>query len=98
METTELDISDVLPRVCEVLDDEETITAYTQDTSEFLATGQLPESKAFIRSFVKEIAVAPGTATIPMPGDNPLRGGEAEDVILGGPVRFPDHCYFERIG
>ena len=39
---------------------------------------------------MKEIAVAPGAATIrytiPMPGDSPLRGGKAEDVALGGPV------------
>ena len=114
METTELDISDVLPRVREhkerrerleqpaseakaglserraVLDDVETITAYARDMSEFLATSELTESKAFIRSFVKETAVAPGVATIrytvPMPGDSPLRGGAAEEVALGGPV------------
>ncbi len=114
METTELDISDVLPRVREhkerserleqaasearaglserraVLDDVDTITAYAEDMSEFLATSELTESKAFIRSFVKEIAVAPGAATIrytiPMPGDSPLGGSEAEEVALGGPV------------
>ena len=111
METTELDISDVLPRVREhkerrerleqpaseakaglserraVLDDVET---YARDMSEFLATSELTESKAFIRSFVKETAVTPGAATIrytvPMPGDSPLRGGAAEEVALGGPV------------
>ena len=74
----------------EVLDDVETITAYAQDMSEFLATSELTESKAFIRSFVKEIAVAPGAAriryTIPMPGDSPLRGADAEEVALGSPV------------
>ena len=114
METTELDISDVLPRVREhkerrerleqaasearaalserreVLDDVETITAYAEEMREFLGTSELTESKAFIRSFVKEIAVAPGAATIrytiPMPGDSPLRGGKAEEVALGGPV------------
>ena len=114
METTDLDISDVLPRVREhkerrerleqaateartglsdrraVLDDVETITAYAQDMREFLATSELTESKAFIRSFVKEIAVAPGAATIrytiPMPGDSPLQGGVAEQVALDGPV------------
>ena len=73
-----------------VLADVETITAYAEEMSEFLATSELTESKAFIRSFVKEIAVAPGAATIrytiPMPGDSPLRGGEAEEVPLGGPV------------
>lgn len=39
---------------------------------------------------MKEIAVAPGAATIrytiPMPEDSPLRGGKAEEVALGGPV------------
>ena len=114
LETTELDISDVLPRVREhrerrerleeaasearaglserraVLDDVQTITAYAQKMSEFLATSELTESKAFIRSFVKEIAVAPGAATIrytiPMPEDSPLRGRDAEEVALGSPV------------
>ena len=74
----------------EVLDDVDTITAYAHEMSEFLATSELTESKAFIHSFVKEIAVAPGSATIrytiPMPDDSPLRGGEAEEVPLGGPV------------
>ena len=41
-------------------------------------------------AFVKEIAVAPGAATIrytiPMPGDSPLLGGDAEELPLGGPV------------
>ncbi len=114
METTALDISDVLPRVREhkerrerleqaasearaalserreVLDDVDTITAYAEDMSEYLATSEVTESKAFIRSFVKEIAVAPGQATIrytlPMPDDSPLGGGEAEEVALGRPV------------
>ncbi len=114
METTELDISDVLPRVREhkerrerleraasearaalserreVLDDVDTITAYAEDMREFLGTSELTESKAFIHSFVKEIAVAPGAATIrytiPMPEDSRLRGGKAEEVALGGPV------------
>ena len=114
METTELDISDVLPRVREhkerrerleqaasearaalseqrdVLANVETITAYAKDLSQFLATNELTEAKAFIRSSVKEIAVAPGAATIrymiPMPEDSPLRGGRTEEPALGGPV------------
>ena len=69
-----------------VLDDVETITGYAQEMSEFLATSELTESKAFIRSFVKEIAVAPGAATIrytiPMPDDSPLRGRDIEEVAL----------------
>ena len=77
-----------------MLDDVETITAYAEERSEFLATSELTESQAFIRSFVKEIAVAPGAATIryaiPMPGNSPLRGGKAEEVALGGPVPSTD--------
>ena len=42
-----------------MLDDVQTTTAYAQEMSEFLATSELTESKASIRSFVKEIAVAP---------------------------------------
>ena len=51
---------------------------------------ELTESKPFIRSFVKEIAVAPGAATIrytiAMPEDSRLRAGKAEEVALGDPV------------
>ncbi|MXY87386.1 MAG: hypothetical protein F4Y92_00790 [Dehalococcoidia bacterium] len=68
----------------------ETITAYAKDMSQFLATSELTELKAFIRSFVKEIAVAPDAATIryaiPVPEDSPLRGGRTEQPALGGPV------------
>ena len=68
----------------------ETITAYAEEMREFLGTSELTESRAFIHSFVKEIAVAPGAATIrytiPMPEDSRLRGGEAEEVAVGGPV------------
>lgn len=45
----------------------------------------------FVHSFVKEIAVAPGAATIshtiPMREDSPLRGGKAEEVAVGKSVR-----------
>ena len=46
------------------LDKLETITAFAQDLSEYLKTSELTESKAFIRSFVREIEVRPGKATI----------------------------------
>ncbi len=114
VETTDLDIGDVLPRVREhkerrkrleeaaaearaalserrkVLDNVETFTASAKDMSDYLATSELAASKTFIRSFVKEIEVAPGAATIrytiPMPGDGPLHGGKAEEVALGVPA------------
>ena len=61
-----------------VLDDVETIVAYTQDMSEFLKESELTERRAFIETFVKEIVVMPGDAllryTIPMPDDSPIPG------------------------
>ena len=42
------------------LDKVETITAFAQDMSEYLKTGELTESRAFIRSFVRETEVALG--------------------------------------
>ena len=69
-----------------VLDSVETIAAFAREMSECLRTSDLTESKAFIRSFVKEIAVKPGTATIrhtiPTPPDSPIGGGDAAEVEL----------------
>ena len=114
VETTELDIDDIAPRIREhrerqerleiaaeevrtllsdrrhILDDVETITALAQDMSRFLMESPITESRAFIRSFVKEIAVNPGRATIrytiPMPKDSPIGGKDAEQFALRSPV------------
>ena len=73
-----------------MLDGVETIAAYVRDMSDFLRTSDLTESRAFIRSFVKEIAVKPGTATIrytiPTPPDSPIGGRDAVEVGLPEPV------------
>ncbi len=102
VETTNLEINDILPRIREHkerqekleiaddearailavrmtgLGDEETIAAYVEEMSDFLMESELTETRAFIRSFVKEIGVVPGKATIrytiPMPDDSPIRG------------------------
>ena len=72
------------------LDKMETITAFAQDMSGYLKTSELTESRAFIRSFVKEIEVRPGKATIhysiPTPEDSPIGGGDAAEVVLNGGV------------
>ena len=48
------------------------------------------ESRTFIKSFVREIAVAPGKAvirySIPMLRDSRIRGGDTEEVALTSPV------------
>ena len=115
VETSDLEINDILPRIRQhqerqerlesaaedarrtlserrvVLDSVETITAFAREMSEFLRTSDLTASKTFIHSFVKEIAVKPGTATIrytiPTPPDSPIGGGDAAEVELPEAVR-----------
>ena len=117
LETTELDISDVLPRVREhkerrerleeaasearaglserraVLDDVQTITAYAQEMSAFLATSELTESKAFIRSFIKEIAVAPRRGHHPLHDPHARGQSGAGRQGRGGGPRQPGTVY-----
>ena len=73
-----------------VLDNVDTIAAFAEDMSDFLMTSEITESRAFIKSFVKEIKVKPGKATvyytIPTPPDSPIGGGDAAEVALHGPV------------
>ena len=73
------------------LDSADTIAAFAEDMSEFLKTSELTESRAFIRSFVKEVAVRPGRATIhytiPTPEDSPIGGADAAEIALNGGVR-----------
>ena len=99
VETTDLEINDIIPRLREHQERQEKlevaaeeartalsnrptrledakIAAYAREMSDFLMESELTETKAFIRSFVKEIAVAPGQATVryamPMPEDSPI--------------------------
>ena len=73
-----------------LLDSVEVIPAYAREMNEFLRTSEVTESKAFIRSFVKEIVVKPGTATIryttPTPPDSPNGGGDVAEFGLPGRV------------
>ena len=77
------------------LDKVETITAFAKDMREYLKTSQLTESRAFIRSFVKEIEVRPGKATIHYsiltPEDSPIGGGDSAEVIMNGGVMSMGH-------
>ena len=114
VETTDLEINDILPRIREHkerqekleiaagearamlskqmkgLGDEVAIAAYVKEMSHFLMETELTETRAFIKSFVKEIVVVPGKAiirfTIPMPEDSPIRGRDAQEIALGAPV------------
>ncbi len=72
------------------LDSADTIAAFAAEMSEFLKTSELTETKAFVRSFVKEIVVKPGRAaivySIPTPGDSPIGGADAVEIALNGGV------------
>ena len=91
LETAVEDARSALAERRAVLDSVETITAFAQEMSEFLRTSDLTESKAFINSFVKEIVIKPGTATvrytIPTPPDSAIGGGDAAEVELPEGVR-----------
>ncbi|MXY46051.1 MAG: hypothetical protein F4Y44_03510 [Chloroflexi bacterium] len=54
----------VLSQRRELLDSTYVIAAFASEMSEFLRTSGLTETKAFVRSFVKEVPVRPGGATI----------------------------------
>ncbi len=73
-----------------MLDKMETVAAFAKDMGDYLRSSDLTESKAFIRSFVKEIVARPRKATIrytiPTPPDSPIMGGNAEDIALSGKV------------
>ena len=72
------------------LDSADTIATFAAEMSEFLKTSELTETKAFVRSFVKEIVVKPGRAaivySIPTPDDSPIEGADAAEVALNGGV------------
>ena len=72
------------------LDSADTIAAFAAEMSDFLKTSELTETKAFVRSFVKEIVVKPGRAaivyTIPTPDDSPAGGADAVEIALNGGV------------
>ena len=66
------------------------MAAYAAEMSEFLLDSGLAETKAFVRSFVKQIVVRPGKATIhcttPTPEDSPIGGADIAEVALARSV------------
>ena len=63
---------------------------FPAEMSEFLKSSELTETKAFVRSFVKEIVVKPGRAaivySIPTPDDSPIGGADVAEIALNGGV------------
>ena len=97
LEASAAEARTILSQRREVLDDVETITAYSQDMSVFLNESELTERRAFIESFVKEIVVMPGNAvvsyTIPISQSTPktavLLGGRPEELWVGSTAEAP---------
>ena len=95
LEQAEDEARAVLAERRKLLDRADTIAAFAADMSEFLRTSQLTETRSFIRSFVKEIQIRPGKAsivyTIPMPEDSPIGEADNAELPLSGEVRstFP---------
>ncbi len=91
LERAEDEARAVLAKRRELLDRAETIAAFAADMSEFLRTSQLTETRSFIRSFVKEIQIRPGKAsiiyTIPMPEDSPIGDSDTAELALTDGVR-----------
>ncbi len=91
LEAAAEDARAVLAQRRELLDSADIIAAFAQDMSAFLRTSELTETKAFVRSFVKEVLVRPGGATIiytiPTPEDSPIGGADAAEIALNGGVR-----------
>ena len=83
----------VLAQRLKVLDDVNAITAYAKEMRDFLDESEPTERRTFIKSFVKEIVVAPGDAllryTIPMPDDSRIPGKNAEDMALTARCYLP---------
>ena len=81
----------VLAERRKLLDSADTIAAFAEDMSNFLKTSELTETKAFVRSFVKEVLVRSGGATIvytiPTPEDSPIGGADAAEIALESGVR-----------
>ena len=77
------------------LDSADTIATFAAEMGDFLKTSELTETRAFVRSFVKEIEVKPGRAaivyTIPTPEDSPIGGADAAEVALNGRVMSTGH-------
>ncbi len=74
-----------------LLDKAEVVAEFAADMAEFLRASDITESKAFLRTFIKRIAVEPGRATIhytiPMPEDSPIGRKDAAEVALADSVR-----------
>ncbi len=90
LEDTAADARAIISQRRTVRDDVEAVAASAQDIGRFLRESGMRERRAFVRNFVREVAVRPGSAlvryTFPMPEDSPIAGRNAEEMALDGSV------------
>ena len=68
-----------------------TISTAALAMTEFLNESELPEGKAFVGTFIREIVVIPGKAvvryTVPIAADSHSPGRDSEEVPLDGSAK-----------
>ena len=93
LQAARLELEEVLAARKIQLADKKMVRSCVEDLQEMLTNSPLPEQKAFIRSFVKEVKVTGKevllTYTIPLPPQRLLQESAAvlDTVPLGGPTR-----------
>ena len=74
-----------------IRDDVAIMTAKAQDMTEFLEKSELPERKAYVETFIREIVVMPGKAVVhykvPTAKDSQSPDGDAEELDLAGSLK-----------
>ena len=82
----------ILSQLRTIRDDVATITATALDMTEYPEKSELPERKAFVKTFIRDIVVMPGKATIhykvPIVKDSPNLEGDSEELDLAGPPKL----------
>ena len=73
--------------------DDAKIAAYAREMSDFLMESEFTETKAFIRSFVREIALAPGQVIVRYAMPNARRQSNWKKGIRGGQNRGASFGY-----
>ena len=72
-------------------DDVATITVKALDMTDYPEKSELPERKAFVKTFIRDIVVMPGKATIhykvAIVTDSPNPEGDSEELDLAGPPK-----------
>ena len=87
LEASAAEATAILSQRRTVRDDVEAIAAHARDMTEFLKESELPERRALIETFVREIVVTPDIAvvrySVPMADDSRRPGQDFEEVVLG---------------